>query len=357
MLAVVKWWARVRGFLTEPGKDWTNHPEWVVHPMSAHVSIGRFAAVDADGVESGGGGWRVSFAVALAWALLVESGAESVDVGRCPKCGGTTWERMPAVKGDWMQALRNALENGWERDPDDPTFDRHIGHRCPACTGTGRERTPVAVLLLDAVESVDAREYLAAHADQLLAAGNPLGELIAWAVRLWMKPLRVSDCDGVTPDSIDLSFAHTAEAVRWLEWLTWGNWFAEHYLRNYTFNAEPVTRVYTDSLPLLVEPTFGGAGEVISVTAGEHTYSVTTERPMTASEIAAAFNEQGGPVTWSSYEDGSGLMAHFDEPGSVGASVSMIEPPAFIPEPESPRHQPHARHIGDRLGRRLGVRR
>jgi len=70
-----------------------------------------------------------------------------------------------------------------------------------------RSEPPVGVLLSDAADGdATARDALLVHADKLVADGNPLGELLNWALLLWMR------------EPADLT--HADEAVRWLEWLT-----------------------------------------------------------------------------------------------------------------------------------------
>lgn len=422
ILRAVEWWARVRGF-TVNGRPWGFAATLSAVHVAHYGSDDRFDTA-----------WVVPPAIALAWALLVETGFEPVDVGRCPACRGRgiwcVWHRgLPDPDLGAVQASGDAWRHlGWE------TFIkveraasflyyrllRVKGEDCPACDGTGRETIPAERLLLNAVSGdATARDRLLVRADELQAAANPLGDLLAWALRLWaeeptvdagpcepckgsggvykMEPLLgcvmsfgCLDCGGADSRSGTgrlLGHPHTAEAVRWSEWLTWGNWFAERHrergrvvtilssdyprtaidwndspahdgmlgVRVDGDNQQPIT-VYGGSL--LPEPTFGGTGEVISVTAGEHTYAVTTERPMTAGEIAAAFNEQGGPATFVSADDGRVMSMGFHEASSASHIIAELqEPPAFIPEPETLRHQPHARHIGARLGRRLGVRR
>jgi hypothetical protein len=191
------------------------------------------------------GFWMVSPAIALAVALLIESRAESVDVGRCPACKG----------------VRRVATVGHDRHPDADQISRGVvglwiggdnlwcwNEDCPACAATGRERVHAARLLLDAVpraRTADERRAmfgdnpaptvaiggcgdivstthapgdapalarLLVHADQLQAAGNPLGELLSWALTLWTgEPL---DC-GVCPTckGLGASIGHCSACV------------------------------------------------------------------------------------------------------------------------------------------------
>jgi hypothetical protein len=162
--------------------------------------------------------WTVSPAIALAFCLLLASGAGPVDVGRCPVC--------------------------------DPTGYGYPVYSCEACDGTGRETIPVARLLLDAASGdPTALDRLHVHADQLQAASvHDWGELLAWALGPWSgEPVDSGPCDddrcengmtdsgGVTQwdtaamvqcpackgSARMLGHPHTAAALRWLEWLTW----------------------------------------------------------------------------------------------------------------------------------------
>lgn len=243
-----------------------------------------------DGVWVGHEWRKLSPAIALAWALLVESGAESVDVGRCPACvarsgtrrlATTEWRFIEHERGPHpyaamavREALRDFAAEGYSVEHDErraplPEFEGRVlvsirlARPCPACNGTGRETIPAARILLDAAEpcracddtgtvpagndfaacpDCPARQALRAHADHIQAAAHPLGDLLAWALRLWtgeptdcgpcpaclgFNPLRRAHgfaeprCPECSGAGRQLGHPHTAEAVRWLEWLTW----------------------------------------------------------------------------------------------------------------------------------------
>lgn len=195
-----------------------------------------------------------------------------------------------------------------------PVFVGKQHRTCPA------EHAPVAVLLTDAADGdASALDALLTHADQLLADGNPLGQLLNWALLLWLR------------EPADLT--HADEAVRWLEWLT-----AQHELMR-NRNASNYT-----------------------VTVDGHEYSVTAHDSMTASEIAAALNEQGGPATFTANEDG-GIVVTTINHGATNSTLIVagsFGEADLLPIPqvsEEPTRRQHASHIGSRLGRRLGVRR
>lgn len=268
ILRAVERWARVRG--------WTG---------------GRWLLEES----KGWGFFFVAPAIALAWALLVETGSEPVDVGRCPTCRGrgewSWWDRgwrpefaawavqdgeigevrVVRTGGPWPLGTR--LRNELDGFPDERR--RAVSGPCPACTGTGREHIPAERLLLDAaprkfdtssplavygeravfngIEQANdmARDRLLAHSDKLQANGDPIGDLLAWALRLWAgEPTDCGECSdckgrGVVPGDPpswanpygeppedcgcvagrQLGHPHTADAVRWLEWLTWAREF------------------------------------------------------------------------------------------------------------------------------------
>jgi hypothetical protein len=149
--------------------------------------------------------WTVAPPIALAFCIVLASGAESVDVGRCPSCVGRgtwwTWHRsMPAMYQ--AEVERNAVSwqgHGWQTFVQfDPVGGSHFWRLlrarrgpCEACRGTGRERAPAEQLLLDAASGdATARANLDAHADaRLRDRGDPLGELLSWALTLWTGEL------------------------------------------------------------------------------------------------------------------------------------------------------------------------
>jgi hypothetical protein len=335
--------------------------------------------------------WHPSPLVALAWAIVVESEAASVYVGKCkatqpdPNGFPTTYPCRRGAVPKWI-AVDNMSDDN-ER-PEFTWWMRDGAMTCPACGGTTLAFTPLAVLLLDVTAGDETgRANLSAHQDQLLAVNNPIGELIAWVLNLW------------TREEVDVT--HVDEAARWLEWLLWGNWFAERqrtravsearradytvtgrlhgtsydldimddliagrpdahwYAVDYASVERRLARLYGDSL--FAELTFGSAGETFTIEAGGRTYSVTLDAPTTARALAAAFNQQGGPATFAA--DENGLTMDFHDTGSSSFVLTSVDPAARLLDfvapqiPEKPRHQPHARHIGAQLGRRLGVRR
>jgi hypothetical protein len=197
----------------------------------------------------------------LAQAIFMESNAELVFVGKCKDCTcGVIEHAYSSTLEPWYDSDSLARKNFKTKLSDDGLFATWA---CPACDGTAEKRAPVAVLLSDAADGDGvARDTLLAHADQLLADGNPLGELLSWTLLLWMR------------EPADLR--HADEAVRWLEWLT-----AQHeLLRN--------RKVHT-------------------VMLDGHVYSVPASN-MTMSEIAAALNEQGGPATFTTSESGNSVI-------------------------------------------------
>ncbi len=158
-------------------------------------------------------GGEVSPALALAWALLVETDAGPVDVGPCP---------------DAPQCEGGMADSGGETPWGYP-----ISIPCPACNGTGRETIPVARLLLDAASGdASARDRLLVHADQLQAEGDPRGELLALALGPWSAPgptLAAELEASPMPAPCGRNFSGTAAALRWLEWLTWAREFDAGY--------------------------------------------------------------------------------------------------------------------------------
>lgn len=267
ILRAVERWARVRGFVmhSRTGYNAYDNKGWGIHvnplPPNGSLLIVPPGVNELMGVE-------VSPALALAFALLVESGAASVDAGRCPSCvargGPMEWaQREHSGEAMRLKALGfvgDMERRGWEaalvkrprtKRPRWPASMVGVASRpCPACTGTGRETLPAERLLLDAA---DPMQYgiLLVHADQLQAAGNPLGTLLAWALGPWTgeptAEAMCSECEGEgyretgvehggmregydCPDCEGRGHIpghpHTAEALRWLEWLTWAREFA-----------------------------------------------------------------------------------------------------------------------------------
>lgn len=319
ILRAVERWARVRGFAfggsPHDGQVWQLSPD----ARGTEVNIWHHVGEPAPP-------WTVSPAIALAFALLVESGAASVDVGRCPACVARSGPRK-LVTVEWDSAIslitvEHFGQWGWVGGEGRFVIAGQqyvpMSRPCPACTGTGRETLPAQRLLLDAVPVGSSVEYavgiddhfapgwqannesdghtvvreecpprdgrarfrlwrfapgvemsrpvLLAHADQLQATGDPLGTLLAWALTLWTgeptTPIRRTASARLAADAYELlpidwaqrweserdwtvavcqtgtdewtatstfhlrGHPHTAEALRWLEWLTWAREFA-----------------------------------------------------------------------------------------------------------------------------------
>jgi hypothetical protein len=87
ILAGVERWARVRGFNR-------GHAQGVLWHCGLHA-FGNFTIYVPNSFSTPT--WSVAPAIALAWALLVETDAGPVDVGRCPACvargGPMEWEQ------------------------------------------------------------------------------------------------------------------------------------------------------------------------------------------------------------------------------------------------------------------------
>jgi hypothetical protein len=269
MLAAVEWWARARGFWRGSSSRDDEKPGW-------HVGLGYRGSTyvwhgPAHGAEARPVYQKQSASVLLAWAILVEIEPPPVDVGPCPDCRSTPPQTKRARRmkpGQWV-----AIAEPWDRAvgsnvgriaekqskgssytvrwwtgpfasarvewlgvghtkarPDqlrEATADEITEARkaCPACSGSGRKIVSVPRLLLDSTTDATDRAELLVYADRLQAAGDPRGDLLAWALGLWMQPLTVAECAEVSPDDIDHSRDHTGDAVRWLEWLTWGREF------------------------------------------------------------------------------------------------------------------------------------
>jgi hypothetical protein len=268
-LAGVERWARVRGLLYRPTDGERPRPgeRWNVSVLSDRVQVW-------DNVQSPAL-FEATSALALAWALLVETDAGPVDVGRCPTCRGREclWRWMQGYWSDDRARVEHDAtgwhEQGWHAAviaEETRRFGRRHwrvvrvkSERCPVCYGTGRETIPVARLLLDAASngarsSADGKsimrdaDRLLVHADQLQALGDPLGELLGLALGPWAgEPVDCGPCDdercengltdsgGVTqwdtPAMMQcpscsgsgrlLGHPHTAAALAWLERLTW----------------------------------------------------------------------------------------------------------------------------------------
>ncbi len=242
ILAGVERWARVRGFVmhsrTGYDRNWKG-TGWGIHvnplPPGGSLLIVPDGVNELMGVE-------VPPALALAWALLVETDASPVDVGRCPACEGEGWlvEHEAEHEHDsrqWEPFPRAAVEA--RRIAARPRAGSDSGSReplaCPACNGTGRETIPVARLLLDAAtngarSSADGKsimrdaDRLLVHADHLQAASaHGWGEMLAWALGPWSgEPKEPVWHPAWAAEVITFGHPHTAAALRWLEWLTWG---------------------------------------------------------------------------------------------------------------------------------------
>jgi hypothetical protein len=65
-----------------------------------------------------------------------------------------------------------------------------------ACSATGRTLISVPRLLLDATTDAAARDALDVHAEvKLRDRGDPLGELLGWALGLWTgEPIYIGEC-------------------------------------------------------------------------------------------------------------------------------------------------------------------
>jgi hypothetical protein len=276
------------------------------HHLVALVDIARavehWARVSPKWYPTGTGRRRPSVEPhELAQAIFIESEAAPAWVGKCPDCAGSGLRQQEPAE-ELVHEIEQLVSHGMLTSSEAAAVLR----KCPSCNGTAEQYTPVAVLLSDAADgNVPARDALLAHADKLLAEGNPLGELLNRTLLLWMQ------------EPADLT--HADEAVRWLEWLT-----AQH-----ESSCATAARAITSS-------------PWIAAHVG-----------MTSSQIAAALNAQGGPATFSANADGMTYTLMYGTNSHIG--VDLLPPPPQVPE-ESPRRG-HAQHIGSRLGRRLGVRR
>jgi hypothetical protein len=242
ILAGVERWARVRGLWRGSEFDARNCASAGLHivgPVPGDMSFYIMASDPPAAVQV----HRASPAIALAWALLVETDAGPVDVGWCPVCKGAG--SIPGERPSW------ANPHG---EPPEPC----------GCYG-GRDAIPAARLLLDAANGdAAARAALYVHADHRQAIGDPRGDLLALALGPWSGEPTRSDwfyasteetsalmvADGWTrgPAKVPgVRLTHvgrrvaawpfsrpvlpgTADALRWLEWLTWAREFAaEHH--------------------------------------------------------------------------------------------------------------------------------
>jgi len=176
ILLVLDRWARVRGFTLDA--DPVKHGlSWGFLLRDGEIMVWHWA--DDPLVEH-----VRSSALALAWALLVESEPPPVDVGPCPKCKGhgAVYEGSALVSWCTGAVYEASALVSW----------------CTACgpgygLGSGRKLTPASRLLLDATTDAAAREALDVHAEvKLRDRGDPLGELLGWALGLWTG--EPSDC-------------------------------------------------------------------------------------------------------------------------------------------------------------------
>lgn len=272
ILRAVERWARVTS-------HWAMHgnpapPGWRVSFASVSECVITFAPT--------GHFWSVPPAIALAWALLVETGAGPVDVGRCPACvvrgGRMEWRYTWSEPGWTNSAFADIANRNIDEDVAKAkregfvTTHRHVSgvgpskraemfavRPCPACNGTGREIIPAERLLLDAASGdATARDRLLVHADYLCERvihrtngrdESAIGLLLAWALGPWSgestdqgecnachgrkrRMIRshpglsgttapyLADCPDCTGTGRQLGHPHTAEAVAWLDRLT-----------------------------------------------------------------------------------------------------------------------------------------
>jgi hypothetical protein len=198
--------------------------------------------------------WTVSPALALAWAILVESEPPPVDVGRmqCGSCDGKgEYTERSSATGAEAERVRGLERDGWTVDQIGDYASATIVRNCKPCNGTGkseqRDTRHAAMLLLDdASGGARAHVHLPKYADRLQAAGDRIGELLMWALELWTGepidcgPCRLCaqrekqsgharasvarwngrqypECDG---SGRQLGHPHTGEAVAWLDQLT-----------------------------------------------------------------------------------------------------------------------------------------
>jgi hypothetical protein len=285
----VEAWARARGF-------WSYHNNPAPRGWRVSVSDDTRVALlllQPPSIHEPAPYWTVPMPVALAWALLVELDAGSVDAGKCPAC--VKKFRLEPGADIWKSTVRP----------------------CVACKDSRRGTIPIARALLG--DDAKVRACLHAEADRLLAANDPVGMALAWGLR-W------SEGDG-NEDG-------TGEAVMLLHWLRVAREQAEQrdlmeqwaaLLAMGTVHPRPDTIVLspeaynalTNTWTLTITPTEDPA-EIVTITTGLSV--VDAIRPAIE---------------------------------AIGAAFPM---PAEIPEHIERARPKHARHIGQQLGRRLGVR-
>jgi hypothetical protein len=346
-LGSVEQWARSRGL-------WAHHNNPAPRGWRVSASDGGMMLVmlQSPTMHEPAPFWTVSPSVALAWALLVETNTGLVDIGRCLTCNG---------RGSFW----------WDGEDAHPP----CMVECSRCNGNGRETIPAARLLLDvATSNRDARDVLHAHADQLLANGDPAGMALAWGLR-WSAG--DDEQDG------------TGEAVMLLHWATVARKRAE-LSKSGADTAEALSvrtpfdywtcveivrlwrRTWVDAGGPTLDEFAGwvirfGLGPVraiIDSSAGRldawgHSY-IMPGGDLTTRQRVDALNAQGGPTSFSVADD-EAIIAQASN-GDVGLMTWRERLATLTEEPVAPttrdaRSRPTASRIGRQLGRRLGVRR
>jgi hypothetical protein len=298
--------------------------------------------------------WTMPPPIALAWALLVELDVGTLDVGPCPACLARSGSRK-LVAIEWAQdewegqgclirargSVQSYGRRGWttvlEKRPRtrQPRRQAHVVVRasrpCQACDGTGREHVTLAQAFLTAVDFGAAMANLQVEADRRLASGCPAGLALAWGIR-WSEDDEIQD--------------GTGEVVLLLHWLEAARAKAAYL--------EP--GIYT-----------------ISINGREHEYSVPEAgegRTTTQirDELERMFNEPRGPVTtvvasaatagtytvaFGGAEPVTFEIGHRPTAEIVGEALEAM---AEAERARDPRRRQHARHVGQQLGRRLGIR-